>query len=228
MPSWTPPHPQSAVEKFVRAIRTPHKLLTLHPRTIGHPSNAAALSPAIVLSAVSAFEGFAEEFTAIMLARKGAGFAEIAKAVGGWNNPVLPEFAQRMKKDHPGAAAAIDAPSTITVLEFKTVRATAPVNRVLPWDQVLVHSRAWRQVRHSLSHGLTTGWRAERWPPPLRQDDPPASEVLRPRSNDERSLGVYGAISCARVFTLGARKIADAVADDCSLLLDWYELPQFD
>lgn len=224
---WTPPEPQTAVDKYVRALKTPFKLLSLHPRNVGHPGNAGAVSPAIVLTTVSAFEGFAEEFTAIMLARKGAGFAEIAKAVGSWNNPALPEFATRMKKDHPKAATAIDAPSTIPVMEFLTVSATSPVTRLHDWPTLLNDSRAWRQVRHSLTHGLTTGWQSERWPPPLRQDDPPASDVLRPRRNDERSLGIYGAISCARIHSLGARKIADAVAAVDGTSLNWSELPHF-
>jgi hypothetical protein len=54
------------------------------------------LSPVIVLTSISACEGFAEDFLAVTLAHLGAGFAEIAKAVGAWNNPALPEFANRM------------------------------------------------------------------------------------------------------------------------------------
>ena len=224
----TPPDPQISVDKFIRAMKTPHKLLSLHPRSVGHPGNSAALSPAIVLTSISAFEGFAEDFTAIMLAHAGAGFAEIAQAVGKWNNPALPEFAGRAKQDYPAAAAAIDAPTSISVFEFPHVGRPGSVQRAHAWSRVLTESRGWMQVRHALTHGLTTGWRSERWPPPLRTTDPPASSVLRQMSATEHSLGLYGAINCARIYSLGARKIAEGVAGVSGHSLDWSALPEFE
>lgn len=228
MPLITPPDPQTVVDKYVRALRTPQKLLSLHPRNVGHPGNAAVLSPAIVLTSISAFEGFAEDYLAVTLAHLGAGFAEIAKAVGAWNNPALPEFANRMKAAVPAATAAIDAPATVTILEFPTLSYRSPTPRAYDWAQAQKQSRAWMQVRHSLTHGLTTGWRAERWPPPLKQDDPHASTVLRPMRSGDHSLVVAGAISCARVYAFGAQKVADAVASANGWTLDWQHMPAFD
>jgi len=190
--------------------------------------NAAVLSPAIVLTSISAFEGFAEDFLAVSLAHLGAGFAEIAKAVGAWNNPAIPEFANRMKAAVPAAATAIDAPSSVTVLEFPTVTYRSPAARTYGWLEAQAQSRAWMQVRHSLTHGLTTGWRAERWPPPLRADDPPATAVLRPMRNGQHSLVIAGAISCARLYTHGAQKVAQAVAATNGWNLSWDQMPEFD
>lgn len=223
----TAPDPQVSVDKFVRALRTSQKLLSLHPRGVGHPGNPAALSPAIVLTSISAFEGFAEDFTAILLAHAGAGFGEIAQAVGKWNNPTLLEFAETSKRYFPSSAAAIDAQSSIQVFEFPQVGRSNSIERPHTWQTVLAESRAWMQVRHCLTHGLTTGWRSERWPPPLRQNEPAASTVLRAMSATEHSLGIYGAINCARIYSVGARKVADAVAASLGRTLTWADLPEF-
>src|ERR1700734_3940919 len=89
---------QSPVTKFAAALGTPRRLLRLAPKKAGNPSNAAALSPAIVLTTISAFEGFAEDFLATVMALQGNGLAQIAKEVGGWNNPTLREWASRAGK----------------------------------------------------------------------------------------------------------------------------------
>jgi hypothetical protein len=49
-----------------------------------------------VLTTISAFEGFAEDFLATVLALNGAGLAQIARQVGDWNNPTLKEWSQRL------------------------------------------------------------------------------------------------------------------------------------
>lgn len=222
-----PPSPQLAATKFMAALRTPHKLLSLHPRTVGHPGNHAALSPAIVLSSISAFEGFAEDFAAISLANAGAGWAEIATTIGKWNNPTLLDFANRMKLKFPEAKTDIDAAFEIEIPHYRTQTSTGPSTKRLTWDDMLTDSRAWMQVRHNLTHGLTTGWRVERWLPPLN-DEPAASSVLRPRRGGLSSLGMYGAISCSRIYALGAKKVANAVAATQGVALDWSELPVFE
>ncbi len=228
MALFTPPEPQTVVDKYLRALRTPHKLLSLHPRGVGHPGNAAVLSPAIVLTSISAFEGFAEDFLAVTLAHQGAGFAEIAKAVGAWNNPALPEFAERMKAVVPSSAATIDSAASVTIPVFPTMNYRSPTMRSFDWTEAKKQSRAWMQVRHALTHGLTTGWRAEQWPPPLRQNDPHANTVLRPMRHGDHSLVIAGAISCARIYSFGAQKIANAVAGTNGWTLNWDATPDFD
>jgi hypothetical protein len=47
---------QAPVTKYTAALGTPVRLLKLAPTKAGHPGNAAALSPAIVLTTISGFE----------------------------------------------------------------------------------------------------------------------------------------------------------------------------
>jgi hypothetical protein len=223
----TPPPLQASVDKYVRAMQTPHKLLTLHPRKVGHPGNHAALSPAIVLASISAFEGFVEDFVAIMMAHDGAGFGEIAAAVGKWNNPTPRDFANTMKSAFPKAHSAIDAGDQIRTFVFPRVGKSKVVERYLPWNDALEQSRSWMQVRHLLTHGITTGWRTERWPGSLKPSDPPASAVLRAMGPDRHSLGIYGAINCARIYTSSGRIIGGAVAVAYGHTTEWTGLPDF-
>lgn len=220
---------QSTVTKFAAALGTPHRLLKLAPKKAGHPGNAAALSPAIVLTTISAFEGFAEDYLATVLANQGEGLAQIARQVGNWNNPTVSEWSTRLKRlVSPGAEQTLDAGPTdrITVHRVNANGNWSPGGRA--WSDVLKDSEAWMQVRHLLTHGLATGWRAERWPPPIRQNVPPASSVLRPKGAGEWSLDRSGAKSCARIYTAGAKHVADVVATDLGVGLDWSELPSFD
>lgn len=53
-------------------------------------------------------------------------------------------------------------------------------------------SRSWMRVRHLLTHGITTGWRSDRWPAPLRTAEPAATEALRPMDKGRHSLVAYG------------------------------------
>lgn len=221
-----PPPLQTSVDRFIRALGTPHKLLQLHPRSVGHPGNAAALSPAIVLGTIAAFEGFAEDFTAIALAHEGASFAEIAKKVGSWNNPHLDDFQSYMGRNFPLALPSLTSGASIEVFDFRASSSQA-FRRVDPWTAVLHQSKSWMQVRHHLTHGLTTGWSSERWFGPIRAGDPAASEVLRAMGKGKHSLTIHGAMSCARIYSLGARTVADAVATAYGHKLNWSQLPTF-
>lgn len=58
------PSLQLSVDRFARSLSVPSRLLQLHPRRRGNPGNHGALAPAIALGAISAFEGFAEDFFA--------------------------------------------------------------------------------------------------------------------------------------------------------------------
>jgi len=182
-----------------------------------------------VLTTISAFEGFAEDFLATFLAMQGQGFAQIAKAVGNWNNPSLKAWASEIRKLlAPSAQQLLDAgPSAGIVVDRENANGNWSAGR-RNWPDVLSDSEAWMQVRHLLTHGLATGWRAETWPAPLRRDAPPASSVLRPKSGNRFSLERPGARSCARIYTIGARHVADVAAAEFGSTLTWSELPTFE
>ena len=219
---WSPPF-QTTVDRYCAALKTAEKLLKLHPRGAGHPADAAALSPAIVLSVTGAFEGFAENFMASALSQQGLGFAEIAKKIGGWNNPTLFDFKERAATYFTGAAAALNLGAQIETMH----PSSGKLGLARPWNDIIRDSRAWMQVRHNLTHGQTTGWRSEYWSPPLKVGEPHASTVLLARGATNHSLTLYGAISCARIYSVGAQTIADAVAASSGQSLDWSALPNF-
>ncbi len=219
---------QTCVTKFGASLGTPRRLLALAPAARGNPGNAGALNPAVVLTTISAFEGFAEDYLATVLAIQGQGFAQIAKVVGNWNNPTLRDWAAQMRKlIPPQACAVLDAgPTTKIVVDRENANGNWSAGQ-RDWSDVLTDSEAWMQVRHVLTHGLATGWRAEPWPPPLRKDAPPASSVLRPKPPNKWSLERPGARSCARIYSLGAKHVAETVATDFGVNLDWSTVPSF-
>ncbi len=102
-------------------MKTSHKLLQLHPRKRGGAGNFAALSPAIVLGTVAAFEGFAEDFTALSMAHTGSTYAQIARKIGNWNNPSIWDLRDSLGKQFPhmkqilgsGPAIAIHKPPAV-------------------------------------------------------------------------------------------------------------------
>jgi hypothetical protein len=223
------PDLQSTVDKFVASLGTPLRLLALAPTQRGNPGNAGALSPAIVLTTVSAFEGFAEDFLATFLAIQGQGFAQIAKVVGNWNNPTLKAWTEEIRKllSLPAQLALDAGPAPKIVVDRENANGNWSAGR-REWPDVLTDSEAWMQVRHQLTHGLATGWRAEAWPTPLRRGVPPASSVLRPKSGNRFGLERPGARSCARIYTLGAKHVANVVAGEVGFTLDRADLPSFD
>lgn len=223
------PDLQSAVNKFAASLETPRRLLRLAPTTAGNPGNAAALSPAIVLTTISAFEGFAEDYLATILAMQGQGLAQIAKVVGSWNNPTLKDWTGEVRKLLPPLARpGLDAgPIPKIVVDRENANGNWSAGR-REWSDVLTDSEAWMQVRHLLTHGLAAGLSAEVWPPPLRRGAPPASSVLRPKPGSLWGLERPGARSCARIYTAGAKHVANVAATDLGVALDWSALPSFD
>jgi hypothetical protein len=222
------PSLQASVDRFVRGLETSHKLLSLHERKHGNPGNQAALSPAIVLGTIAAFEGFAEDFTAVAMANAGSNFAEIAKKIGSWNNPDIDSFANYHGNYFPVAAPSIASGQSVQVFLCPYVGRNTWVWKERTWSDVRSDSRSWMQVRHLLTHGLATGWRSELWPGPLKATDLPASRVLRDNGDGKHSLVIHGAITCARIYSEGAQIVANAVAGSQGQTLDWSRLPTFE
>lgn len=219
---------QDAVDKFAASLETPRRLVRLAPTQVGNPGNAGALNPAIVLTATSAFEGFAEDFLATYLAQQGQGLAQIAKVVGNWNNPTLKEWSAEVRKlISQTAQQALDTgPLPKIVVDRRNANGNWSAGK-RDWPDVLTDSEAWMQVRHLLTHGQARGWRAEAWPPPLKKSAPPASSVLRPQPGARWALDRSGARSCARIYTLGAKHVAEIAGADSNVTLDWSSLPSF-
>jgi len=89
------PSLQQAVDRYGTSLAVPSMLEKLHPRTRGNPGNAGALAPAIVLTSISAYEGFVEEFVALVAAHRNQSFGQIAKLVS-MNNPTVKVFDEKL------------------------------------------------------------------------------------------------------------------------------------
>lgn len=188
-----------------------------------------ALAPAVVMTSISAFEGFVEEFVAVVGAKRGLSFAQIAK-LAHYNSPSLKEFEQSLVSQlgswrspdwRPTWSLAVNDPPTLGS------RSTWWGSKTLTWGEALDAAEGWLQVRHLLSHGLTRGYLPEVWPGPMKTGVA-ASDVLRPQSGGRHSLTFHGAISCARVFRHGA----EALSEQAALLLGerpprWRAVPEF-
>jgi hypothetical protein len=90
----------------------------------------------------------------------------------------------------------------------------------------LKRADGWMQVRHCLTHGLTSGWRSEVWPGPLK-GSVTASSVLREMRGGKHFIGMLGAITCARIYICGGLRIADAVAAELGSRLNRAAVPDF-
>lgn len=221
---------QDCVSRLARSLTVPTKLLALHPRARGNSGKHAALSPAITLSALSAFEGFAEDFTATALYLNGDGFGQIAQKVGKWNNPTVGDFASRMASEFAPVQAGLGRGFSLDIYRTPALGASTGWQnpRTLTWADLLRDAEAWMQVRHCLAHGQATGWQSERWPASIRKGSPAATTVLRPMKNGKHSLALHGALSCARLYVAGGRHVADLVATTLGVTLDWAEVPMYD
>ena len=51
--------------------------------------------------------------------------------------------------------------------------------------------------------------------------------MLRAKAGGRNSIGLIGAISCARIYVHGAQQIASAVAAELTGPLDWSSVPEF-
>ncbi|WP_297611345.1 hypothetical protein [Nocardia sp.] len=219
---------QDSVDRYARSLIVPSRLLALHPRKAGSAGDAAALAPAIALGVISAFEGFVEDFFATALYLRGQNLAQIAKKTK-LNNPDIKVFEQLVGKDFTATTPKIGVGFSIDVwyppAPESGNRKWIPVE--LDWKHAVADGQGWMQVRHCLTHGLTSGWRSEVWPGPLQAEFRPAAAVLNPMKSGKHSLVLHGAITCARIYRGAAVHLANLVAGQLDETLSWSKLPDF-
>jgi hypothetical protein len=214
---------QDAVDRFGRSLEVPQRLMALHPRETANSGNYAAIPPAVVLGVVSAFEGFVEDFLANALYLRGYGLGQIARRIS-INNPAVSTFQSRCTAEFPGIARAIGDEFTLRIWNTPTEYGR-PATETIKWAELLAKGDGWMEVRHCLTHGLVSGWRSEVWPGPLK-GSATASGVLRARPGGKHSIGILGAITCARIYISGARYLADRVATQMQAVIDWSPVPE--
>lgn len=222
------PSLQEAVNRYATSLAVPASLEKLHPRNRGNPGNAGALAPAMVLTSVSAFEGFAEEFVATIAAHRNQSFGQIAK-LATMNNPTVKVFDDKLLQALAwGDGASWKAHFSTRVWKPPAIGDSSWIGKqTLTWDEAQTHAEGWMQVRHCLTHGLARGFRSENWPGPLK-GTVTASSVLRPRSNGKHSLSIHGAESCAHIYRVCAQRLADEATSFIGhSALDWTKVPVF-
>lgn len=128
---------------------------------------------------------------------RGQSFGQIAKRIGNWNNPTVSDLSQALIRELPDLKHKVGTNFTVPIWKPPT-RGTWWQEAYLGWQDALNQSEGWMQVRHCLSHGLTSGWRTEFWPGPLK-GAASASSVLRSVPGGKYSLTLHGAITCAKV-----------------------------
>lgn len=219
------PHLQACVDRFVRALLVPSKLLALHPRTQGHAGDAQALPPAIVLGVTSAFERFTEDMLATALYLQGQSFAQIANAAN-LNNPTVRVVEDKIRNELPGKWRIGEG---VEIYAYRPLQAgeTGWKPDWFNWQEIKRQADGWMQVRHCLSHGLVSGWRPEVWPGPMRGNGVAASEVLREKAGRQHSLGLDGAITCARIYRGAAEHLVMRLASEFEQEVNWRAVPDF-
>lgn len=214
---------QSAVNLYAKSLRSPRLLLDLFPkpRSQGAPAKRfRAINPAVVQSVTAAFETFAEELVVIALIRSGETWAQIAKAAN-LTNPTLAELCDTLKRS---LGIEVKPPvdeggNEIEWYMWKQTSKSGWFTKLRTWDQLLVDSEGWMQVRHCLTHGLVAGIEPAKWPGPVtgkafanRGSLPTASSVLARASEGRKALTFYPAVNCALTYSIGGAEIARQVA----------------
>lgn len=100
------PDLQSSVDRFARSLAVPSRLQALHPRKKGGSGNAAALAPAITQCAISAFEGFAEDFLRLYYIDRARA---LLRSYGKMNltNPDVSDFEDLAIREFPDLASQV-------------------------------------------------------------------------------------------------------------------------
>jgi len=187
-----------------------------------------ALAPAIVLTSVAAFEGFVEEFNAVVGGLRGLSFAQIVR-IAHTNTPSLADFEKDLLKQLSNWSNPIWRRNwSVELFQRPSPGGSNWWTRdTIGWDEALKQVDAWMQVRHTLIHGLTRGYLPEVWPGPLKGGIP-ATYVLREYNQGRHSLSLHSAINCARTLRYGA----EALAENAALTLKlkparWRAVPSF-
>lgn len=183
-----------------------------------------------MLTSISAYEGFVEEFLASLAAHHGWSFGQIANLVN-MNNPTVKTLDSKLS----------------TLLNWQTFSQTKHGNfQVTTWVPPLPNARnswirtaslswqsavdaadGWMQVRHCLSHGLVRGVRPETWPGPIRGTIQ-ASSVLRKNKDGKHSLSLHGAESCAHIYRTAAEYLSGLAVEYAGhKKLNWSAVPDF-
>lgn len=222
------PNLQEAIDRYALSLDVPMRLARLHPRKKGNPGNAGALAPAVVLTSISAFEGFVEEFLAIAAAHLGMSFGQIAQLIQ-MNNPRVKTFEDKLTNLLNWAGTSTwKTAFLINVWKPPAIGGTTWITKTsLNWNQTLDAAEGWMQVRHCLTHGLVRGYRPELWPGPMKGTIP-ASSVLRPNPHGKYSLSIHGAESCIHIHRAAAEALATQAATSLNVnSLDWSSVPDF-
>lgn len=221
---------QEVVDRYKRVLQTADWLIQCHPRKRGNPGKSAALAPASVLASVAAFEGFAEDLLAAVATFRGYGYGQIAKLVA-MNNPTVKILDDKLT-NVLGVGADQSWKSTFSLTVWRPPDPGRGDSfwfddKVLDWNDVMVASDGWMQVRHCLSHGLVRGTRAEHWPGPLR-GDVSASMVLRHHNKGKCGLSIQGAETCGRVYREAAHSLTKHAAQVLGVKqAKWSAVPTF-
>ena len=220
-----PPDLQEPVDRYKRALTIPRRLIALHPAQVGNPGDASALAPAVLLTAISAFEGFVEDFTAAAMVLEGESWAAIAKVVGKWTNPDLSTWGGFL-----GSYFGVNLADGFSVRSTKGTAAGGWSAGMRDYETARGMAEAWMYVRHALTHGAVVGIGAERWPTPTTAGSQPPSSVLRRNQQDvtKHHLEMPGAKGCAAIYAHAAQRGAELVAAKLGQPALVWGVPDFD
>lgn len=213
------------MDEYATSLTVPTKLFLLHT---GRAGNVSALSPAIVLLVISAFEGFAQNLFAGALFEDNLSLGQIADRLRRWNNPTLRDLQRHLETAFPGVASLCESSK---VDEIRPFRKGLYGIEAVKWDQALQDADAWMQVRHALSHGEVSGWRTQRWPIATSSRNIITKQERRilysGKSKDRQSITLPVTRSCCALYVCGAQRLADAVAAHFTLSLNWNGFKEF-
>jgi len=216
---------QSPVDRYLKALTMPQRLIGLHSGRVGHSGNASAIAPAVVLMSISAFEGFVEDATATAMHLQGLSYSYIANVVGRWTNPDVEDWGKELKKHF-----SVDLSQDFEIRTTRGIPSAGWSAAKVQYDAAMKLASSWMNVRHVLTHGGASARGAERWPTATRKGEP-VSVALRPDKNDpgKHHLDLPGARGCAALYTYAARHGSDLLAAKVGEpALKWDGCPDFD
>ncbi|MFI2752961.1 hypothetical protein ACGIF2_05950 [Cellulomonas sp. P22] len=229
-----PSHPsvQSTVVRLDKALTAARQLFELYPkpRPVGAPQKVyRGIPPAVVQSVTAGFEAFAEELVVVVMLAHGHSWAQIA-ANANLTNPTLRTLSESLKHVS-GIDVSRAGTWSLRVWRQSGAKMTSwSRTRSRSWNDVLDDADGWMQVRHCLTHGLVTGTEPAVWPGPVTRKSfasqagvAAASHVLA-ESGTKRALRLYSALNAGLVYSHGAARIADTVAESLGEIVDTTKL----